>query len=309
MVAFHTPTYSQNKADWLNEKGQTFLKKYQGPWTAKEFLEVISEWNITPRQHYQKFGMKENVSPYQDWDEYIYLTNKKNQLNSIGETHSGVPAYCWHEGNLRSVLARYGMTPLIHYERYGRAEGISFLPKDIWVPSILDAHFYEYAGNGDCPFLLNFLIGPFENVIKSLMKDNPLMKPLILGDACPKYGECPGHPTHNKLTEVDIDYPLYSGGATQYGSPVEQMWLSTDPANMILDEDKVNWWVIWQLLTRLKVAFHSHQTQFIVHEKVFDFIGKHITQTQLNELRVISTFDEGVHWNHHTHMHINLLQR
>lgn len=154
--------------------------------------------------------------------------------------------------------------------------------------------------------------------IESIIIDRPSTHPIIVGDATPlKLREsCPGHPTHKNHVEIDFDYPLISGKGTQYWREnLERFWISRNSENMILDEDKIDWWVVWQFTIRLKRNLPDSKimTQFIIHEKIFDLIvkkaGLKLYSKEYTEFNSIISQDIGRNYNHDTHMHFNLRMR
>jgi hypothetical protein len=128
-----------------------------------------------------------------------------------------------------------------------------------------------------------------------------------MGNACPISGKCPGNESHCTQSEVDFDYQTYSGIGTQYGG-WESIWLDNNPEVMRLDESKLNWKALWFFITRLKrlCTDSQQETQIIVHERIFDLIGKNISQNDKQILNGIVTQDSGVNANHHTHMHLKI---
>ena len=169
-------------------------------------------------------------------------------------------------------------------------------------------------GSTECSFLKAYLAERLEHVVRSIIVDRPATKPFKIGDASSRYinTACPGHPTHNKLTEVDVDYPTYSGKGTQYGPYTdgshEGIWLDNDPNNMILDESKVNWWAIWQLIIRLHALYNGERqhVQYIIHEKIYDLIIKNISREEGQYFYTIVNTDQKRDYNHDTHIHLKL---
>jgi len=172
--------------------------------------------------------------------------------------------------------------------------------------------FSRYMGSVECSFLKAYLAERLEYVMRSIIIDRPSTKPFKIGDASSRYigYACPGHPTHKALTEVDFDYPTYSGKGTQYGKYIEGshegIWLNESP--MLLDESKINWWATWQLIDRL-YRYHKgerHYIQFIIHEKVYDLISKNLTWEQQRDFYPMVLQDTEKRYNHHTHIHFKL---
>ncbi len=306
---FNEPYYKANKVVSLNNSGEAHSGVEAGQWTIADLDRVLDSISMTYLQHYIQFGAAEGVSPYTEFIELVYLENKARSSNINGESHSGIPIYGWTAENMKTVLAMYGMNPLYHYEFFGKAEGISLAQYDPMAIGIVAGNSFRFAGSIQCLHLHQKYIDVLEKVSLSISRDNPLSKQLIMGDACPVSGNCPGHPTHGNLTEIDIDYPTYSGKGTQYGAPTEDIWINTDPLNMILDESKVDWWTTWQLIIRVKSELPDIQTQIILHKKVFDLIGKNISVDELNELRVMTNQDEGIQFNHPWHMHFRMAEQ
>jgi len=328
MPVFDDITYYENKVKQLNKDRETHDGIKPGYWNIENLKQVLTKYGFTAKSHYIKFGLKEGVCPYYGWSDRLYLENKVKQLNDSGETHSGVEPGQWTVSNLNSVLRNVGMNIMQHFERHGRREGIAgytgIIPRPGLAPTVLEGGEYKYYGNGTCCFLKRELVQIFNDVVASLRNDYPNKPLLIIGDASTNkndvYARCPGHPTHNHLSEVDIDYPLYSGNSTQYGPDPKpnEMWESRSPGNMILKEQNIDWEMIYQLLIRLKHRidkFHQTtydtnngvQTQFIIHEKVYDLIRKNLeTQIERNEFHVITNRDYDRKFNHDTHIHLRL---
>jgi hypothetical protein len=140
------------------------------------------------------------------------------------------------------------------------------------------------------------------------MRDLPGTKKFIVGPCCPLSGKCPGNDAHFTHTEVDFDYPTYSGLGTQYGQQIELIWLKDDPDNMMLDNSKIAWKALWQFIIRLK----SHCTddrrkyQIVIHEEIKDLIDSHLLWKEKAEFNAIVTPDTKRNFNHHTHMHLKI---
>lgn len=167
----------------------------------------------------------------------------------------------------------------------------------------------------ECCFLQRDLAEIFIETLRSIIIDRPTVHPFILGDACPRTlrVSCPGHPTHRFLTEIDLDFPLVSGKGTQYdrNNNIERIWIDDAADKMILDESKIDWWAIWQLVIRLKrnlKQYSINSTQSIVHEKIFNLIVKkaNLTGASFTEFNGAVSIDVRKNFNHHTHLHFNL---
>jgi hypothetical protein len=170
-------------------------------------------------------------------------------------------------------------------------------------------------GKAECSFLKADLAEKLDLVIRSIIIDRPSTKPIRIGDASSRRinSPCDGHPTHRQLTEVDLDYPTYSGKGTQYGKWTdkshERIWLEDNSkGEMVLDESKIDWWATWQILVRLSDLCGTDRQviQFIVHEKIFDLVIKHVTAVERLFLLKILNIDVNTNYNHHTHMHLKL---
>jgi len=166
---------------------------------------------------------------------------------------------------------------------------------------------FKYVGSQNCSYLKSNIIAALDSVIASVIKDVPGTKPFLMGNAGALTGACPENDSHCTQSEVDFDYPTYSGIGTQYGG-WERIWLDNSPDTMTLDESKVNWKAIWQFIVRLKrlCTVPQHETQIIIHEKIFALIVKNITHNDMTLLNGIVTQDMGLHLNHHTHMHLKI---
>ena len=169
-------------------------------------------------------------------------------------------------------------------------------------------------GNSECSFLKAYLVEKLEYVMMSIIIDRPSIKPFRMGDASSRYINvpCPGHPTHNKLVEIDFDYPTISGKGTQYGQYTdgshESIWIDNDPKNMILDESKVDWWATWQIIIRLQALYNGKRqhVQYIIHEKIYDLILKNISRDEGQYFYTVVNIDQMRNYNHDTHMHLKL---
>ena len=173
--------------------------------------------------------------------------------------------------------------------------------------------FYRYKGKAECSFLYGDLAEVLVYTMQSLYIDNPSKPPLVMGDASSRQlrVSCPGHPTHKNLTEVDFDYPTYSGKGTQYDrGNIEYIW--GVGGDFILQEDLIDWWMMWQFLVildkNLKECLDGipKMKQFIIHEKIFELIDKNIPYKDGRHLYSIVSLDTERNYNHHTHMHLNL---
>jgi hypothetical protein len=178
---------------------------------------------------------------------------------------------------------------------------------------LVDTALYRYAGNSTCCFLKRDILTVLETVFTDVMKTVPGTKRFILGNASPLYGVCPENDSHKELRCLDIDYPTYSGNGTQYGGR-EEIWSDGDQYSMVLDESKINWKALWQLIVRLskhcKVnangMFDQQESQIIVHTKMFQLIEKHIVFNDMVYLNGVVSQDSSTGLNHHTHIHLKI---
>lgn len=166
---------------------------------------------------------------------------------------------------------------------------------------------FKFVGSQNCSYIKSNILSALNSVCESVIRDVPGTKPFLFGNACPITGACPENSSHCTHSEIDIDYPTYSGKGTQYGG-MERIWLNNDPNNMLLDESKVNWKALYQFIIRLKhlCTVPQHETQIIVHEKIIAVISSKLSYNDSVVLNGIVTQDIGVHLNHHTHMHLKL---
>jgi len=201
------------------------------------------------------------------------------------------------------MIPRVDNTPTVT-DAFATAALTGLVPKVAQIKSTAN---FKYVGSQNCSYLKSNIIAALDSVIASVIKDVPGTKPFVMGNACPITGACPDNGSHCTQSEVDFDYPTYSGVGTQYGG-WERIWLDNDPEKMHLDESKVNWKAIWQFIIRLKrlCTVPQHETQIIIHEKIFALIVKNITHNDMTLLNGIVTQDMGLHLNHHTHMHLKI---
>ena len=176
-------------------------------------------------------------------------------------------------------------------------------PTRLWENS-----YYRLVPIKNCRYLQKDSLQILNNVLLSLKIDKPKLK-IWVGDAGPLTGICPEHVgSHDRCTAVDLDYFTYSGKGTQY-APVtdrERIWISSNSKNMILDNSKIDWWSIWQFLIRMKSYLMDTNTQFIIHEKIFDLICKNISYKEKLFLDLIINKDTEKSYHHHTHMHLRM---
>ncbi len=62
-MAFNARQYVQNKRNQLNETGST-AGGHTGQWSDMDVHRAFSQGGLTPRQHYQRYGKDEGISPY-----------------------------------------------------------------------------------------------------------------------------------------------------------------------------------------------------------------------------------------------------
>ena len=127
-MLFDNDTYMQNKVDLLNFEGTT-ANPSGGLWTTDSLSKVFEEQGFTPETHYSQYGASEGVSPYSDWSDDTYLTNKVTDLNATG--YENPYGGDWTNDQLSQTFADNGLTAVEHYDTYGRKEGISpYAPPD-----------------------------------------------------------------------------------------------------------------------------------------------------------------------------------
>ena len=168
---------------------------------------------------------------------------------------------------------------------------------------------YSCVHKGSCRYLKADVIEVLNKVFAALFQDYPDTKPFFMGPACPLTGYCPGNTSHRTHQEVDFDYPTYSGLGTQYAKNVENIWIRSDPENMILDESKVNGHILWQFLVRLKSYCSDDKRlyQFVVHQKVINQILDNISSRDQIEFNRIVTPDVKRNNIHYKHFHLKIV--
>ena len=74
----------------------------------------------TASAHYEAWGRSEGLNPNPYFDEAEYLQAKTRQVNSLGLTNADGKAFTVE--NVREAIAKNGLTPAEHYERFGAYE-------------------------------------------------------------------------------------------------------------------------------------------------------------------------------------------
>ncbi|MBQ9452838.1 MAG: hypothetical protein IJU65_06050 [Desulfovibrio sp.] len=118
---FNTIEYLEAKAAQLNshaEGGKT-------NWDAASVAKAFQDAGLTPEQHYLQYGCKETdangylINPSNAFDANAYVQAKLAQLVASGD-----PQYTeWTAADVVNAIAEAGMTPVDHYEDYGKQEG------------------------------------------------------------------------------------------------------------------------------------------------------------------------------------------
>ena len=95
------------------------------PYTGELYTEdglyrAFEEASLFPQLHYERYGRFEGLNPNPYFNEYEYLHAKLNQLHSCDERYEDGSVYTID--TLLAAIAKAGMTPLEHYERYGAFE-------------------------------------------------------------------------------------------------------------------------------------------------------------------------------------------
>ncbi len=105
-----------------------------------------------------------------------------------------------------------------------------------------------------------------------------------------------------------IKFREVTGGAFAVGALTGIGASATSPDTMTLDETKVNWKALWFFILRMKrlCTLPQHETQFIIHERIYALIVKNIPQNDMWILNGIVTQSVGLRLNHHTHMHCKI---
>lgn len=89
--------------------------------------QAFADAGLSAWDHYVQYGWKEGVDPSANFDTSAYLDAKLAQLQASD------PAGNWTAEKLTAALSDAGLTPISHYEDYGKSEGLSYTPKAIVV--------------------------------------------------------------------------------------------------------------------------------------------------------------------------------
>jgi hypothetical protein len=111
---FDTQYYIDCKVTQLRVTGAT--DKFGNTYTSDSLLTLLGELGISPQQHYELFGYKENLNPNHYFNQAEYLDAKLRQLKLTE------PDQNWDMGKLTKALADSGLTAVEHYERFGAFE-------------------------------------------------------------------------------------------------------------------------------------------------------------------------------------------
>jgi len=177
MALFDEQTYLKNKAAQLNATGFEGKK-----WDAQSVKSAFSDSGLSAQQHYQQYGKKEGVTPYNignaprapntsgklrtnQFDTNNYLNNKALQLNQ--QQYGGKKD--WTPEQARLHMLDSGMTPEEHYQKYGRAEGVD---PYVYQPGITSAPSYSASTRS-----INPATDTVQGQITGLLdKNNPYMQ-------------------------------------------------------------------------------------------------------------------------------------
>lgn len=135
---FDTNVYLNQKLAQLQEAGEDFS-------STADVLEAIQAAGLSPLSHYNQFGAFEGVSPNRDFNVPAYLADKLAQLQE-----QGVEGFDSVDDVLASFQAA-GLSPLDHFEQYGRAEGLTAKPLDSASASDLTEALAIIAEGGELP--------------------------------------------------------------------------------------------------------------------------------------------------------------
>lgn len=115
---FDAAYYLRAKTAQLNGAGKTDDEGVA--YTPESFLALLGRLDLTPEEHYERFGKFEGLNANAYFNEREYLAAKVRQLQSIGEKDANGAEYT--VGSLSLLLASSGMSPLEHYSRFGAYE-------------------------------------------------------------------------------------------------------------------------------------------------------------------------------------------
>ena len=118
---FNANEYLQAKVRQLNSFNQD-----GDQWTVKELSDLLTSLNLTPIEHYVRYGALETdangnyINPSNAFDVNAYFSAKLYQLRDTGETVNGRKGPAITMDDLIGVFKGYGISPVEHYIQYGR---------------------------------------------------------------------------------------------------------------------------------------------------------------------------------------------
>lgn len=108
---FYEEYYLKAKVAYSNNVDEPGPSK--GKWTVADLEAVLAGYNMSAFDHYKAYGRGEGVAPNPYFNEYEYLRNKLQQLQST-EPEEG-----WTLEKLEATFRSLGLSAADHYERYG----------------------------------------------------------------------------------------------------------------------------------------------------------------------------------------------
>lgn len=136
-----------DKDYYLGVKLVDIQKKHPEEWKDKTAADLekflMDDHNLTPEQHYQKYGYKEMLAPNQFFDPEEYVAAKIKQMVSSGKFET-------EEKAKEHFSANWTEDPYLHYLKYGHDEGVN-PSNDFDETAYVDAKVKEMVAKGKYP--------------------------------------------------------------------------------------------------------------------------------------------------------------
>lgn len=136
-----------DKDYYLGVKLVDIQKKHPEEWKDKTAADLekflMDDHNLTPEQHYQKYGYKEMLAPNQFFDPEEYVAAKIKQMVSSGKFET-------EEKAKEHFSANWNEDPYLHYLKYGHDEGVN-PSNDFDETAYVDAKVKEMVAKGKYP--------------------------------------------------------------------------------------------------------------------------------------------------------------
>lgn len=143
---FDESYYMNIKLTQLHEINEKDI--FGNPYTLSSLKKAIADAGMTPIEHYLQYGQNEGLNPNSWFNANYYINAKLEQLHTINEKDSFGNSYTYF--SLKKAIADAGMSPVEHYLKYGKAEGLQ--PSANFIQNLevkVSGSSYSYWGDRD----------------------------------------------------------------------------------------------------------------------------------------------------------------